>query len=827
MPLKYLAFAARTLRKNTAFTLTTVVIIALGVGASTAIFSVANAVLLRPLPYKNSDRLVVACVDLLKRNVRDFPYSNADYIDLRDGTSSTFQDMAAIATISNIVSREDGSLEQITFASVTTSFFRVTGTPIRFGRDFNDEDGMPQPPAASSGSRQDTPAAPSLPAVAILSYEYFQRRYGGDTSVLGRSMPVVGQPSPKIIGVLPPRFQLYFPPAANIEAAPDVWIANRLSYDAANRSGVTLKGVIGRLKDGVSLERAQAVANVVATEARKNFPVDETAGYSLRLEPMRQHLVAEVKPTIIALIGAVLALLLIACCNVANLLLVRNSLRERELVVRAALGGRRWHLIRLILVEAVLLAGLGGATGVGLAWLGIRSLQNIAPANLPRLDTIRIDGEAILFAMLASLAAAALFGLVPAWRASRTDLMSVLRGSGNPTLFGGRILRDLVIIGEVALSFVLLIGSGLMLRSFIELRRIDPGFDSRGLLTFQVLGNLGSTPEQRSVEVRQIQWQLRSLPGVQSVTASVPFPLTGGFFPIRWGTEEALADASKFRAVDFQFVLPGYFETMHTSLIAGRTFSEADNAPGHNVVVIDQFLAEKAFPSQSAIGKRILIRVRTPQPEWVEIIGVVAHQRNTSLAVPGREQIYFMDAFMGSVVNRWALRVTSDPASYGTEVRTLIKSMDSKLLIAQMLPVDTLVHDAQSQTLFSLLLIGVFAAIAALLTAVGLYGVLSAAVRQRTAEIGLRMALGARPAGIFYLVVGQGLRLSTFGVVIGLIAAFPFTRVIASMLVGVKPTDPSAFVATIIAFFLLAVIASWLPARRAARLDPTMALHEE
>jgi putative ABC transport system permease protein len=408
--------------------------------------------------------------------------------------------------------------------------------------------------------------------------------------------------------------------------------------------------------------------------------------------------------------------------------------------------------------------------------------------------------------------------------------MNVLRGtSRNEGLTSGGLLRKAVVVAEVTLSFVLLIGSGLMFRSFLELQRIDPGFDPRGLLTFQVLGSRGgNTPEKRAVFMHQIQERLRGITGVQSVAASFPFPLAGGFNPIRWGTEEALSDASKFQAVDFQIVLPGYFATMRTPLLAGRTFADADNLPGRNVVVIDQLLADKAFPRQSAVGKRILIRLRTPEPEWVEVIGVVAHQRDESLADRGREQVYFADAFAGSGAARlWAIRADGDPAKYGGDVRAAIKAVDSHLLITEMQSMETLLKHAQAGTRFSLLLIGVYAVVAALLASVGLYGVLATVVRQRTAEIGVRMMLGAGPGQIFNLIVRQGLRLTAIGVSAGLIAAFALTRAMTTMLVGVKPTDPATFISVALIFFLIAAMASWLPAWRAASLDPTAALREE
>src|SRR5437016_4417716 len=820
MALRELAFAGRTLRKSPIFALTAALTIALGVGASTAIFSVTNAVLLRPLPYKDPDRLVIAASDMRNRNVRDFPFSNEDFIDLREGTKDAFLDLAGVFTFRNILFKEDGTPEQVRSAVVTTNFFRLVGAKIALGRDFSEADGLPQPapPVAQPGA----PAAPPLPIVALLSYEYVQRRYGLNPSVLEQVMVTNGPFRPQIVGVLAPGFQLYFPSAANVEPVPEVWLANRLGYDNANRNGVSIHAV-GRLKPGVTIGRAQAAADQVAAEARKNFMIENTAGYAIRVEPMRQHLVSEVRPAILALMGAVIFLLLIACANVANLLLVRASLRERELAVRAAIGATWWHLARQMLSEAFLLAAMGAVAGLGLAWLGIHELLVIAPANLPRLDTIRIDSVVLAFTAVAGLLAAGIFGMASAWRAWRPDVMNVLRGSSrNEGLASGGLLRKLVVVAEVALSFVLLIGSGLMFRSFLELQRIDPGFDPHGLLTFQVLGGGGNTQDQRAAFTRQIQERFRAIPGVQSVTASYPFPLAGGFHPIRWGTGEALADASKFQAADDQTVLPGYFEVMRTSLLAGRTFTDADNAPGRNVVLIDQLLAHKAFPHQSAVGNRILIRTRTPEPEWVEVIGVVAHQREESLAERGREQVYLADAFLGSgVVQNWAVRVGVVPASYGSEIRAAIKALDPHLLITEMQPVETLVGQAQAGTRFSLLLIGAFAVIAGLLAGVGLYGVLSTVVRQRTAEIGIRMALGAGPARIFSLVVGQGLRLTATGIAAGLIAAFALTRGMTTMLVGVEATDPATFATMAVVFFLIAAIASWLPARRAAGLDPT------
>jgi putative ABC transport system permease protein len=826
--IKNLAIASRILWKHPGFTITAVLTIALGVGASTAIFSVTNAVLLRPLPYKDPSRLVIGGMDLRKRNVHDLPFSNADYIDLREGTKALFTDMAGVFTGRMVAPREDGTPEQIRYAIVTTNFFQLTGGRILYGRDFTPQDGLPQPPAPPTDAQNNAPQ--ELPQFAILSYEYFRRRYGANQAVIGHTMAFTGRPGPLIAGVVAPGFHLYFPPSADVEAAPDIWIANRLDYDAANRKNFGIFP-IGRLRDGATLVSAQSAADAVADQSRKDFAFNDSAGYGITLEPIRQHLVAEVRPAILSLMGSVIFLLLIACANVANLLLVRASFREHEFAIRAAMGASRWRLILPLLTEACLLAAMGTVLGLGLGWAGIHELRVLAPANLPLLDDVRIDGVVLAYTALAGLAAAAIFGIAPAWRASQPTLMNVLRGTSRTAgLASGAGLRNLVVMAEVALSFVLLIGSGLMFRSFMELQRVDPGFDPHKLLTLQLVGAplRRQTPEERAVLMGQIAQRLRAIPGVESVTASFPFPLTGQFSPIRWGTEEALKDPSRFQATEFQIVLPGYFETMRTPVLEGRTFTNEDNLPGRNRVVIDDTLAKKAFPGESAVGKRILIRIRTPEPEWVEVIGVVAHQRTTSLSEPGREQVYFTDAFLGNgAVRSWAIRTGSNAAGYSDEVRAAIKGIDSHLLITEMETAESVVYRAQAGTRFSLLLISVFALIAAALAGIGLYGVLSTVVRQRTAEIGVRMALGAERGDILRLIVLQGLRLSTVGIVIGVVAAFALGRVITAMLVGVKPTDPATFAAVTVVFLVISTLASWIPARRASILDPTRALREQ
>ncbi|HSL20126.1 MAG TPA: ABC transporter permease [Vicinamibacterales bacterium] len=829
MALRDLALAGRTLSRTPFFTFTAALTLALGVGATTAIFSVAHAVLLRPLPYANPERLVIVYSDLRARDNLGMPFSYENFADIRNGTRGSFEELGAVFTGRQVFPAADGRPEQVRVALVTTNIFRLMGAKIAFGRDFIDDDALPQPqPQPQIGGAPQAPQTPPLPQIAILSHGYWQRRYGGRTDILGQMITPGGPQRAQIVGVLAPGFELLFAPEDNVEPRPDVWVANRPRYSDTARLSYYLRP-IGRLKPGVPLERAQDEVETVADHIRRHFPVYGTANYYARVEPMHRALVTEVRPAILALTGGALFLLLIACANVANLLLVRASARETELAVRSALGAGWWRIARQMLAEALVVAALGTVAGVALAWAGVRALLAVAPANLPRVDEVALDFVVLAFAALTGLIAAALFGLAPAWRAFRLNVMDVLRGSTRTEgLRRASALRNAVVVAQVALCFVLLVGSGLMLRSFRELQRVDPGFDTRGVLTFQLLGGRRGPPQERAATIRELQDAVRALPGVQSVTASYPLPLAGDFSTIRWGTEAALADNSKYQAVDWQAVLPGYFETLHTPLLEGRTFTDADNQSRRNVVVVDRVLAARAFPGESAVGRRILIRIRTPEPEWVEIIGVVEHQRVTSLREAGREQVYFADGFLGfGATRKWAVRTAGDPARLTDAIRAQAARLDPQWLMTDVATMETLVYRAQATTRFSLLLIASFAAAAALLVAVGLYGVLSTMVRQRTAEIGVRMALGSAPAGILRLVVGQGMRLGAGGMFLGLLAALAVTRVMTTMLLGVTPTDPLTYVSMAAVFFVIAALAAWLPARRAAALDPTVALRAE
>ena len=814
-----LLHAARGLRKSPVFALTSIATIALGIGASTAIFSVVNAVLLQPLPYRDPGRLALIESDMRRRNVVDFPFSGPDFDDLRHDATQ-FHDIAAIFSGRAVVRDDSGEPALLTNGAVTPNFFRLLGAHVVLGRDFTETDATPQAPAAAGN-------AAAAPVIAIPSNELWKRRYGGDPRVLGRPIELGAGGRAQIVGVLEPGFELLFPPRSGVERVPELWTALRVDFAAGGRNDVFLHA-IGRMKPGASLATAQSEADRIATGLRRRFAIKETAGLYIRVEPMRQHLVAEVRPAILALMGAVLFLLLIACANVANLLLVRAASRGRELAVRAALGGNRWDLVRQMMAESLLLAGSGALFGLLVAAKGIDLLMYLAPANLPRLDAVAIDAAVLGFTAAIALLAALVFGILPALRASRPDIMDVLRASGRAAGLGrGRLLRNGVVMAEVALSFVLLVGSGLMVRSFLAIVHADPGFEAGGVLTF-LMPMVRGTSQERGAAESDFQNRLRALPGVLSAAAASTLPLDGGNPLARWGTEEALADPARYHQANFIFVLPGYFEVMGTRLLAGRTFTPANDKNQPRLIVIDRILAAKAFPHDSAVGKRLLCRIATPEPEWFEVIGVVEHQRHDSLATDGHEGAYVMDAYAGfGAANRWVVRTEGDAMKLAPLVREEIGRFDQRLAVADVQPMTALVGRAQAQTRFALILIGVFAGIAVLLAGVGLYGVLASAVRQRTAEIGVRIALGAAPARIFQSVVGQGLALSAMGIAVGIVAALELTRAMTSMLVGVKPTDPLTFAAMAGLFFAVAAIASWIPAMRAAGLDPTNALREE
>ncbi|HUG97670.1 MAG TPA: ADOP family duplicated permease [Gammaproteobacteria bacterium] len=800
--------------RNRQLTWPAVITVAIGTGATILMFSVVNAVLLKPLPYPNAERLAVVWMDLRTRDLDDMPFSPGDFFDLRSQTT-VFEDLAAAFTFRQDLSGDDEQPEQVTVAGVTTNLHALLGARVIAGRPFNSIDATPQ-----AGDE-----AEPLPTIGIISHALWQRRYGGDPDIVGRTIDLQGQPL-QVVGVLARDNELLFRAGSDVAPRPDVWIALRFDETTAQRDLLFMR-VVGRLREGVSYAAAQAQLDTVAADIRERFPVKASANMQIRLEPMHADLVRDVRGAVLALAGAVALVLLIACANVANLLLVRVSQREREFAVRSAIGASRWRLVRQVLGESAFLALAGAAVGVALAFSGLRLLQALNPAGLPRMDALAIDAVVLSFTAMLAFTAAFLFGMVPAMRASRpmlaTSLRTGTRTAGGP---GGNSLTRAVAVSEVALCFVLVVASVLMLKSFVALQGADLGYAPSGILTFtaQVRGE----PDERAQAMRVLRERLESLPGVQAVGAATPIPLDGSIMNMRWGVPAAAADPELFQQANMHFVLPEYFDTVRARVLAGRTYSEADNQVGARTVVIDDVLATKAFGSAAAaVGESLLFRLGD-EPELFQVIGVVAHQRHQSAAADGRETLFLthgQDNYTAPA--RWLVRTSADPMSLVPLVRAEVSRLDAAAAVADIVPMQALVDHAQAPTRLALMLIGVFAVIATVLAVVGLYGVLAASVRQRTVEIGVRMAFGASPLRIFRQTVGQGVALGLLGIAIGLAAALALSRVIAGMLVDVSPTDASTYALAAVVFLAVVALASWVPAARAARLQPLLALRDE
>ena len=823
------AFALRSLKRQPAFAITAVLTIALGIGATSAIFSVVNAVLLRPLPYRDAARLGTIWSDLRARNVKDFPLPPGDFFDLRKDTT-LFDAFTSIVSFRPTIGGDgQGDTEQVSGGAVNTNFFTLLGHGIHAGRNFVEEDGQPQP-APPEGENLPEPGVqppPPLPNIAILSYEFWQRRYGGSEAIVGKSIEF-GNGRADVVGVLAPNFEILFPPGTSVDPRPDILIATRANFETGSRNNVSLR-VIGKLKPGVSFQQAQSELDRLSADLRGRFTIKQTSNMNLRIEPMHDDLVADVRPQLVALMGAVVFVLLIACANVANLLLVRASARERELAVRAAIGGNRWRIVRQLVVESLVLAAIGGGAGLLLAQFGIDALIQLSPEGLPRATAVSLDGAVLAFTALASFAAALIFGVLPAWKASRPDVMDVLRSSGRLVGGGaGRWLRDGAVVAEVALAFVLLVGSGLMIRTFIALQNANPGFDTSNVMTFLIQNNRAQGRDARAAFQRTMLERLKAIPGVVDATSAGPIPLDGGNSLARFGPLEAATDPAKFQQAIAHFVQPGYFEFTRTPIIAGRAFAPEDNRPEAKVIIIDDLMAAQLFPNGNAVGQRMLSRVTTPEPDTFEVIGVVKHQRHTTMMNDGEEGMFFTDGYAQfGAAFRWAVRTSSDAEAITGAVRNAMSQQDPRLLMTEPRTWQSYLDEHIAPTRFALILIGVFAAVAAILAMIGLYGVLSTTVRQRTTEIGVRMAFGATQGRILSLIIGRGLKLSLAGIVAGVLAAIALTRVMATLLVGVTATDPVTFATMAVMFALVATFAAWIPARRAAGLNPNVALRDE
>jgi putative ABC transport system permease protein len=803
-------YAGRVLRKSPGFTAVAVVTLALGIGASTAIFSIVNAVLLNPLPFAEPERLVMIYGKFLSYSQSNMSVSVPEFVDCRERTSS-FAQLAAYDDFSANLTAAAGEPERVEALAVTPELFAVLQAAPLYGRVFLPEE-------AQEG-RDD---------VVIISHELWQRRFAADPNAVGQQVIVNGR-NHTVVGVMPQGFA--FPQRTRLWKP--LWFpAEQYAPDWRGSRGLT---VISRLKPNVSLAVAQAEVDQLAAQLTGEYPRNyESRGYRISLVPLLADLVGETRKGLLVLLGAVAFVTLIACANVANLLLARGAGRRQEIAVRLALGARRGRIVRQLLTESLLLAGLGGALGLLLATWGVDLLLSFAPQDLPRLHEVRLDGRVLAFTFAVALLTGVLFGLAPALATSGADLNETLKEGRRGATGGARRLRlrRAFVITEVALALVLLVGAGLLLKSFWRLQGVDPGFNADGVLTMRLMlpFEIYQKPAQRSAFYRQILERINAVPGVEAAGAAAHLPLRQGGMSGTISAENSAVGPNDLPVeVDWNWVTPDYFKTMEIALLGGRAFTEADTEGAARVAIIDESFARTFFPNQDPVGKRLKRGKLDSTRPWMTIIGVVRQVHSHRLEAAAREQVYFPFYQDPSPYNMSLIARTSAAGalSLSLDVRSAIQSVDPNQPVFDVFTLRQVVGDSMAERRFSMLLMAVFAAVALTLAAVGIYGVMAYAVAQRTHEIGIRVALGATAGSILRLIVGQGMALTLTGVGIGLLAALALTRLLASLLYSVSATDPLTFAVIALLLTGVALLACWLPARRATKVDPMVALRYE
>jgi putative ABC transport system permease protein len=791
-----LRYSLTILKRNPGLSFVVMLTLALGIGANTAIFSVVNPLVFNPLPYHDPQQLVWV-THLFRGNEQ---IGTQDYLNYQ-AQSQTFDHLAAY----------DGSGNQV-WASA--SLFPTLGVAPLMGRSFTPED-----------------ERPGAPQVMILSHDFWQRSFGGDPSVIGRSVPF-GKSSRLIIGVMPPGFRFLAEKQVSEERLSgnvEVWVPDPMYSQRELKKGedVILENVIGRLKPGVSLEQAQSELDLIFRRNAQTHP-DYPPGMQVRVIPLAERLVGHLRRGLLTLFGLVGFVLLIACANVANLLLARSNARQKELAIRAAVGAGRSRLIRQMLTETLLLAIIGGAAGLLLAWWGVKTLVVLIPENLPQLRVSRIDGSVISFTFLATLLTSVAAGLIPALQAARIDLNESLKGGARSAAFFIRPRTQRVspalVIGELALTLVVLIGAGLLIKSFLRLLAVDPGYNPKNLLTLVASPR---NPAQQERFKRELLPRLNALPGVLGAANSRSLPLSDdGIINEKRATivDRPLAPDEEKLLAESHYVGPGYFRVMGMRLRAGRGFTEQDTENTPLVVVISDSLARRAFLGEDPIGKRV--RIEGGKAE-LTIVGVVADVKRYGLEAETHAEIYHSSLQTDEWGGRWIIRTAGDPLKLVPAIRQQLRELDPDIQPFQLTTMEQSLAESYAPRRFQLILFGLFAALALVIAAVGIYGVISYAVNQRTQEIGIRMALGAQASDVLRMVIRRGLILALIGVALGLAAAIGLTRIMKNLLFQVTPTDPATF--ALIALFLVgvALIANYIPARRAAKIDPLQALRRE
>ena len=803
--IKDIHFGIRAMLKHWGFTAVAVITLALGIGGSTAIFTVVNAALLRGLPYKSPERLYHLFESTPQKEFAQREFSYPDYQDYQQ--NQVCEGIAAY-TGGGVIMSGRGEPERLFAPAVTANFFPVLGIEPLIGRTF-----------------QPGEDKPGTPLVTVLTYGLWQRSFGGDRNIIGQSLTLNGS-SYTVVGVLPPTFQFAFRPA-------DLWLPYQPTQAQLTRRFLHGTNLIGRLKPGVTAEQAQKELSVIAGRIEQENKQSH-AGTGLKLIPLQETVVGQVKPILLVLLAAVGFVLLIACANVASLLLTRSLSRQKEVSIRAALGASRGRVIRQLLTESILLSLVGGTAGLLVAYWGVAALVKALPAAqlaaLPFLNSLHIDKRILLFSFGLSLLTGMVFGLAPAIQSSRLDLNEVLKEGGrNMSAGAGHRIRSALVVTEIALAVVLLVGAGLMMKSLRRLLQANVGFRTENLLTMTVIAPAGKyTDANRQSDFnQQLTESVRSLPGVSGVGTVNILPLQPGN-TTRFNVEgDAIPPPGQETESNIRTINESYFQTLGVPLLAGRMFDQRDRADSPPVVIIGKTLADKVFAGRDPIGRR-LVYTGVPAPP-IQVIGVVGDVKITGLDQALKPVLYYPFRQSASVAANLVVRTNADPTALAGAIRNEVRTLEPDVAIINVNAMEQLINQSPAAFLrrFPALLISIFAGVALLLSSIGIYGVVSYSVSQQTHHIGVRMALGAQASDILKMVLKQGLVLAFAGVGIGVLAAFGLTRLLSSLLYEVGANDPGTFAGVTGALFVVALLACYIPARRATKVDPLVALRYE
>src|SRR5262245_6298230 len=806
-----LRYGARMLRRSPGFTFVAVLTLTLGIGANTAIFSVVNGVLLSPLPYFEPERLVMVWADdpimQAQTGLPDFPVTVADFVDWRNQNQG-FEHMAAMEGWGMNLT-DGGEPESVVGLRASASLFPLLGASLAVGRAFLPEEDR-------AGAER----------VVVLSHGLWQRRYGADPKLIGQKMTLDNE-TYTVIGVTAPDFQFprrgEIPSYFHVTTKPDLYLPTAFTPEQMNNRSEARRAVIARLQPVVSLGQASAEMNAIARRLTEQYPQTNT-DKGVRLAPLHQQVVGKARTALLALLGAAGFVLLIACANVANLLLARAAGRQKEMAIRAALGASRGRVMRQLLSESLLLAFAGGAAGLLSAVWGVKLLLAIAPDNLPRAYDIRLDTRVAGFTLLVSLLTGIVFGLLPALQASKLDLGVTLKEGGRDAAgLLRRRLRGFLIVTEVALAFVLLIGAGLLIRSFARLTEVDPGFDPQGVLMMNVWPQPPKyTNSQANAFHHQTLELVRALPGVEAAAMVHPAPLSGESRATSFGIEGRPSPKEEQFDAGLRIVSPEFFKTFRVPLVDGRLIAESDDAEAPPVVVVNESLVRLYFANENPLGKRIVMSGETHA-----IAGVVGDVKHSALDEEAKAELYLPMAQSTRRHMTLAVRASGDPLQIVAAVRGQIRAVDTEMPIFNLQMMERLIDKSVAPRRFNMLLLGAFALVGLALAAVGLYGVMSYTVTQRTHEIGVRMAMGAQTGDVLRQIIGEGMKLALIGALLGLGGALALTRLLKTLLFGVSAIDPPTFIAIAALLIMMALLACWIPARRATKVDPLLALRHD